>query len=213
MQAFGHKAISLLDGGLPAWADAGEPLDEVVLDRDPVTTPSTYPAPMQRDGWVRSFEEMLANTSLGARAQIVLDARGKARFDGHTPEPRAGLASGHIPGAHSLPFTEVLEEHTAQDPRLKGHTYTTMRQQHELWKIVSAAVGGADGIEKLRHDGSSPGALGVSLTCGSGMTASILWLVLQQLGVNAAIYDESWMGWGRRAAEGMAPVETTPPAE
>ena len=41
------------------------------------------------------------------------------------------------------------------------------------------------------------------------MTAAILWLALQQLGIDAGIYDESWLGWGRRAAEGGAPVETS----
>ena len=45
------------------------------------------------------------------------------------------------------------------------------------------------------------------------MTASVLWLVLQQLGVDAAVYDESWLGWGRRGAQGEAPVEVSPKDE
>ena len=64
-------------------------------------------------------------------------------------------------------------------------------------------------MEKLRHDGSAQGSVGVTFSCGSGMTACILWLALQQLGINGAIYDESWSGWGRRAANGEAPVEST----
>lgn len=205
--------MSVLDGGLPAWADAGEPLDTAALDADPAVAPAAYDAPALRDGWVRSFDEMLANSQLGARSQTVLDARARARFDGHQAEARPGLASGHIPGACSLPFADVLETRTASDARVAGRTYTALQPQHELWKRVSAAVGGADGIEKLRHDGSAGGSLGVSLTCGSGMTAAVLWLALQQLGVNAAIYDESWMGWGRRGAQGAAPVAVTPREE
>lgn len=208
--AFGHKAVSVLDGGLPAWIDAGEKIDTASLSADPSVEPVEYPTPTLRDGWIRSFDEMLANTKLGFRRQVVLDARAKARFDGHVAEARPGLASGHIPGARSLPFMDVLEQHTASDPRASERKYTTLKQQSDLWKLVNAAVGGDDGIEKLRHDGSSSGSLGVSLSCGSGMTASVLWLALQQLGVNAAIYDESWMGWGRRGADGEAPVEVTP---
>lgn len=208
--AFGHKAVSVLDGGLPAWIDAGEKIDTESLSSDPAVKPVDYPVPTLRDGWIRSFDEMLANTKLGFRKQAVLDARPKVRFDGHTAEARPGLASGHIPGSRSLPFMNVLDQHTTSDARLPEQNYTTLKQQSDLWKLVNAAVGGDDGIEKLRHDGSSSGSLGVSLSCGSGMTASILWLALQQLGVNAAIYDESWMGWGRRGAAGEAPVEVTP---
>ncbi|KAI3623954.1 hypothetical protein CBS14141_003653 [Malassezia furfur] len=208
--AFGHKAISVLDGGLPAWIDAGEKIDTESLSSDPAVKPVDYPVPMLRDGWIRSFDEMLANTKLDFRKQTVLDARPKVRFDGHTAEARPGLASGHIPGSRSLPFMNVLDQHTTSDARMPEQKYTTLKQQSDLWKLVNAAVGGDDGIEKLRHDGSSSGSLGVSLSCGSGMTASILWLALQQLGVNAAIYDESWMGWGRRGAAGEAPVEVTP---
>lgn len=212
-QAFGHEAVSVLDGGLPAWADAGFPLDTQALTSDPEVQASEYATPTLREGWVRSFEEMLANTSMGPRAQTVLDARPKARFDGHGPEPRPGLASGHIPGARSLPFSSVLDTHTTTDKQIPERTFTTLKPQHELWKLVNAAVGGEDGIEKLRHDSSARGALGVSLSCGSGMTASVLWLVLQQLGVDAAVYDESWLGWGRRGAQGEAPVEVSPKDE
>jgi hypothetical protein len=38
----------------------------------------------------------------------VIDARGKARFDGSVPEPRKGVRGGHIPGSKCVPFPEVL---------------------------------------------------------------------------------------------------------
>ena len=96
----------------------------------------------------------------------------------------------------------MLQTVTAKD----GSSYTVLKEQSDLWKTVTAALG-ADGLEKIRHDSSAKDAIGVSLSCGSGMTAAGLWLALQQLGVDGAIYDESWTGWGRRAAEGAAPVE------
>ena len=108
-----------------------------------------------------------------------------------------------LPHSLSLPAPSVLES----QPKHEGEgTYTRMKPQHELWKLVQSAVG-EQGLEKLRHDASAKGALGVSLTCGSGMTACIVWLALQQLGIDGALYDESWAGWGRRAHAGEAPVE------
>ena len=201
--AFGHKAISVLDGGLPAWMAAGEAVDSASLETEPSLSRGTYPEPSLESGRVRSFQEMLHNTTLGSSAQIVLDARPKERFDGKIPEPRPNMASGHIPHALSMPFMSVLDKH-----EVNGQSFTTMKPQHELWKVVSRILG-EEGMEKLRHDGSAQGSVGVTFSCGSGMTACILWLALQQLGINGAIYDESWSGWGRRAANGEAPVEST----
>ena len=49
---------------------------------------------------------MLANLDDGG--ELVLDARAAGRFTGEVPEPRAGMRSGHIPGAANLPYTELL---------------------------------------------------------------------------------------------------------
>ncbi|KAL4399098.1 thiosulfate sulfurtransferase [Malassezia pachydermatis] len=188
--AFGHKTISVLDGGLPAWIAAGQDIDAQALTADPSVEETKYEQPSLLNGWIRSFEEMLHNTTLGSRAQLVLDARPKPRFE-----------AGHIPHSFSLPQSSLLDTQTSGDS-----TYTTLKSQQDLWKVITGVVG-EDGIEKLRHDASSQGSLGVSLTCGSGMTAATIWLALQQLGINGAIYDESWSGWGRRAQNGEAPVE------
>ncbi|CCV00628.1 unnamed protein product [Malassezia sympodialis ATCC 42132] len=201
--AFGHPAVSVLDGGLPAWLAAGEAVDREALTADPTVEAAAYEVPTLRPGWIRSFDEMLHNTTLGTNAQTVLDARPKPRFDGQSPEPRPEMAAGHIPHSISLPASSVLEQQPAHDGQ---GSYTRMKPQHELWKLVQSVVG-EQGLEKLRHDASAKGALGVSLTCGSGMTACILWLALQQLGIDGALYDESWAGWGRRAHAGEAPVE------
>ena len=61
-----------------------------------------------RPDLVRSLDQMKAN--LQSHAELVLDARAAGRFDGSVPEPRPGMRSGHIPGAKSLPFTELLQD-------------------------------------------------------------------------------------------------------
>ena len=196
-RAFGHPHVSLLDGGLPAWLAADLPVEHGEPHTPPALPESDYPTPELRPGWVRSFDEMRANVT-AAHPQVVLDARPAARFAGTTPEPRPGMAAGHIPGARSLPFASLLQSHG---------DYSAFAPQHELWKTVDRVLADAGGIERLRHDASARDAVGASLTCGSGMTAAIVWLALQQLGIDAGIYDESWMGWGARAAAGEAPVE------
>lgn len=54
---------------------------------------------------------------------------------------------------------------------------------------MSDSIGGMDNLEKLRQ-ASSSGELAATNTCGSGMTAAVIWLALNQLGIQSAIYDE-----------------------
>ena len=59
-----------------------------------------------------------------------------------------------------------------------------MRDLSEL-KAVFTNVLGPEGLEQVLQ-----GKRGVINTCGSGMTAAIIWLALQALQVDSAIYDE-----------------------
>lgn len=40
----------------------------------------------------------------------IVDARSLARFLGEAPEPRAGVAGGHVPRSMCVPFSSVLAE-------------------------------------------------------------------------------------------------------
>ncbi len=101
----------------------------------------------------------------------ILDARSAARFRGEEPEPRAGLRSGHIPGSKNVPYRSLLNEDG------------TMKSPEALRAVFGAA--GADL--------SKPAIT----TCGSGVTAAILALALERIGVaRVAVYDGSWAEWG-----------------
>ena len=102
----------------------------------------------------------------------VLDARSAERFRGAAPEPRPGLRSGHLPGSHNLPYGEVVRDGALADP-----------------ETITAAVRAA-GIEADRP---------VITSCGSGVTAAILWLALDAIGhPPVALYDGSYTEWAGR---------------
>ena len=100
------------------------------------------------------------------------------RYHGTALEPRPGLPSGHIPHSISLPFNALLESHSSG-----SSTYTTIREPDDLRKIIVDILGSD---ETLQPNGKRR----IVNTCGSGMTAAIIWLALQRLGVDSAVYDE-----------------------
>jgi thiosulfate/3-mercaptopyruvate sulfurtransferase len=165
-RVFGHDEVAVLDGGLPAWIEAG---GELETGEPAPAHPCVFTAAFRPD-MVRSLDQMKANLATGAA--IVLDARAAGRFNGAVPEPRAGMKSGHIPGARSLPFGEVLDNQK-------------MRAPDDLRARFAQA-----GI-----DGGTP----VITSCGSGVTAAVLSLAMVVAGLpETPIYDGSWSEWGSR---------------
>jgi len=165
-RVFGHDCVGVLDGGLPAWRAAGYAI-EAGMPSAPA--PSRF-VPDFHATRVRGLGDMRAN--LTTQAELVLDARPAGRFSGTDPEPRPGLPSGHIPGAVSMPATELLRD---------GH----MRPAEELRALLAAS--GADG--------SRPAVT----SCGSGVSAAILTFGLHLAGLpEGALYDGSWTEWALR---------------
>lgn len=118
------------------------------------------------------------------------------RFSGTAPEPRPGLSSGHIPHSLSLPFSTLLSPPSATDP-----AYQTLKPARELEATFVAALGGEDEWGKVKR-----GERSVVASCGSGMSAGVVWLALQAAGreESVGLYDEvslsGRLGKGGRAA-------------
>ncbi|KAG2045198.1 Rhodanese-like domain-containing protein [Suillus americanus] len=191
-RAFGHEKSSILDGGLPRWEAEGFPIEANAPAR---TSKSVYPTPVFDKGMIRSYDQMVSNSFTDLHSdpavELVIDARSRGRFLGTDPEPRPGLSSGHIPHSFSLPFTAFLQTRTIPNSSVQ---YTTFLSLPDLRNALVSHVG--DHAEAVIQ-GKRP----IIASCGSGMTAGVLWLGLKLLSVpNVALYDESWTGYASRAS-------------
>jgi thiosulfate/3-mercaptopyruvate sulfurtransferase len=172
IKTFGAQNVYLLDGGLRAWIEAGLPTHSGPVHR----APAVFRAKLDQNA-VKHFWQV--QQMIAAHGQI-LDARSAGRFAGTLPEPRPGLSSGHMPGATSIPYTELVE-----DGRLKP--------VEELRRI----------FVKKGVDLEQP----ITTTCGSGVTAAVLALGLEAAGAKqVTLYDGSWAEY---AAHPEAVIEKT----
>jgi thiosulfate/3-mercaptopyruvate sulfurtransferase len=162
LRVMGYPQVFVLDGGLPAWRAAGGAIDATESEPSPArVVPKSNPA------LVADLDRM--RTVVAQGAVQVIDARSAPRFRGETPEPRAGLRSGHMPGARNVPFNLVVAADGTLQPR------------DALAQVFA-------GVDLARP---------IITTCGSGVTAAVLALALARLGrTDVAVYDGSWTEWG-----------------
>jgi thiosulfate/3-mercaptopyruvate sulfurtransferase len=160
LRHFGAEQVAILDGGFQKWlserraTESGEPPKRAVrfdaIERDEVVTK----------------QQLLAGIGLPW-----VDARGKPRFEGSEPDPRAGVAAGHAPGSRNLPFGSLYREDG------------TFKPVEELKRLFAEA-----GIDPTRPFVAS---------CGSGVTANSLIFAAHLIGNDGTkLYDGSWSEWG-----------------
>ena len=173
---FGHTNVSYLDGGLTAWKQAGGNVDK---GASTALATGNFTAGKSLDSAVAYMQDLRTQVEAGTAGQIV-DARSPSRFTGDDPEPRAGIRSGHIPGALNVPVTSLF------DPDTK-----LLKPVNELKQIIES--GGVDLSQKI------------TTTCGTGVTACSLALALELVGHRqVTMFDGSWTEWGASDA----PIET-----
>jgi thiosulfate/3-mercaptopyruvate sulfurtransferase len=160
---FGAHDVAILDGGIAKWKAEGRALES----GKPNLRHRHFTVWKDEKG-VRSKADMLGN--LQSKDAVVVDARGAGRFTGEEPEPRADMASGHIPGSRNLPYTNLF------------NADGTWKQGDEL----------AAAFKEAGVDLDKP----MITTCGSGVTAAVVLFGARLLGKkDVALYDGSWSEW------------------
>ena len=102
----------------------------------------------------------------------IIDARSEGRFMGTAPEPRSGLRSGSIENSINIPYETLLNEDF------------TFKKKQEILDIFSRK-----GVVFNNY---------IITTCGSGVTAAVLYLALDEIGCSKiSLYDGSWAEWGK----------------
>jgi len=156
---------------LEEWRNAAGAIESGAV-RESESLPGHYQAAKNND-YVASSQDVVSAMQTGS-AQIA-DARSLGRFRGELPEPRDGLRSGAIPGSLCIPFTSIV------DPE----NFTKFKPLQEINRV-------------FKDNGIVYGSK-VVLTCGSGVTASILHFGLHLMGMELKfipVYDGSWTEWG-----------------
>jgi thiosulfate/3-mercaptopyruvate sulfurtransferase len=161
----------VLDGGWRTWVDEARP-----TTADATHRPGAQFIPRERAALRRSLRDV---EKAGANGATFVDARPRHLFLG---EPGAA-GTGHIPGARSLPYQELVDGATG------------------LFATPAAIT------RLLRGAGIDPARPPRELiaTCGTGVSATVALIALELAGVHGAgVYDGSFSEW---SADPARPIE------
>ncbi|HEY3933412.1 MAG TPA: sulfurtransferase [Gemmatimonadales bacterium] len=180
-QLFGVRRCKLLDGGRARWIDEGRPLTTEL----PVVRRGTISVGERNDAPIRAFRDDVVR-HVAAKHPLV-DVRSPEEYRGeklHMPDyPNEGaLRGGHIPGAHSVPWSRAVDAET--------HTFRTAEELRHLYHDEEGVDAGDD----------------VIVYCRIGERSSHTWFVLTYLlgWPTVRNYDGSWTEWGNTV---RAPIE------
>ena len=169
-RAMGHQQVAVLNGGLPAWQAAGQP---VTSASDPLPKPCSlgnFQGRLQAE-WLCEIPDV--QQALTDASMRVIDVRPAERFNADVEEPRPGLRRGHMPGSLNLPAVGL---YTTDLKMLPVEQLQQVFQQQQL----------TDPHQRL------------IFSCGSGVAACSAALAATLLGYdNLSVYDGSWTEWAQ----------------
>ncbi len=171
LKIYGHADVRLLDGGRQKWID----------ERRGWSTAATFPAPASysaspRDESIRVYRDAVL-AGLGRDGIALIDVRSPLEFSGELLAPpgyeqEGASRGGHIPGAQSIPWAQVVRD---------DGTFKPAGELRELY--------GGKGITPDQE---------VRAYCRIGERSAHTWFVLRELlgFENVRNYDGSWTEWG-----------------
>lgn len=165
---FGHKKVSVLNGGLSKWKKENAPLENDFKKKKYHNYNAKFNINL-----VKNFDDILAN--IETQDFQLVDARSNGRFRGVEDEPRPDVRRGHIPGSVNLPFTQLFDPDNLMQ----------IRNAEDLMTIIDKA-----GVDTNKPITSTCGS-GVT-------AAPLVFALYLLGYSNASIYDGSWTEWGGR---------------
>jgi thiosulfate/3-mercaptopyruvate sulfurtransferase len=175
MRYLGAAKVAVYHGGIDDWKDGGN-----TVDTDLVKLPPTTFTANPDDSLLATTREVIRK--IGDPSVQIVDARSVSEFTG---EDIRALRGGHVPGAVNIPYEENWID--PDTPR----------------KLARKQVDNKDGMNLKPRE--SLQAMYAQLDpnketivyCQSGSRASVLAVVLQELGFGKVrVYDSSWLGYG-----------------
>jgi thiosulfate/3-mercaptopyruvate sulfurtransferase len=156
----------LLDGGMGAWVRAGG-----ALSKDAPTARPGKLSPLHVQPIV--VDRQYVRAHLAAPGTAIVDGRATVYYDGVEVGGAHGQRDhvGHIKGAHSIPFTEITDEHLM------------LKSQAELRVLFDRA-------------GVAPGDTVIGY-CHIGQQATAMLFAARLLGHPVLLYDGSFQDWSR----------------
>ena len=178
LKYFGHKKVSVLDGGMKKWLKENRPTSKEV-DKDlgkfssiDKLNPKNKYKVSENTEWIKNKKQIDENIRKSSFQTV--DARSRERFESKVGEPRPGLKRGCIPDSKNIPFKDCINSET-----------NAFKTKSELIKIFS----------KNNIDYFKP----IVFSCGSGVTACVLGMAYSLISdKHAMIYDGSWSEYGKK---------------
>jgi thiosulfate/3-mercaptopyruvate sulfurtransferase len=171
LKIYGHRDVSILDGGRQKWIDEGR---ELTTDT-PQVAPTAYSA-RDRDESIRAYRDAVRET-IGASEKALVDVRSPQEFSGDLIAPpgyeqEGAQRAGHIPSAQSIPWAQAVRDDG------------TFKSADELRSLYEAKGVTADKA--------------VTAYCRIGERSAHTWFVLRELlgYQDVRNYDGSWTEWG-----------------
>ncbi len=168
LKYFGHKKVSVLDGGLKKWLKENK---ETTNKLEEVKKSNSYEV-NENTRWIKNKKQIDEN--IISNSFQTVDARNRERFEGKADEPRPGLKKGCIKGSKNIPFKDCINSET-----------NTFKTKSDLSKIFNE-----NNVDISRPIVFTCGS-GVT-ACVLGMAYSLI------SGKNALIYDGSWSEYGKK---------------